>query len=92
MAQTVPEFEQVMVSMQEGETSAQPVESRFGFHILHLHNKIAGHPLDYPQVRERIASYLRESGQRQAISQYLASLMKNADIQGMELPDSSLVQ
>ncbi len=87
MAQTVPEFEQAMVAMREGETSAQPVESRFGFHILHLHNKIAGQPLDYPQVRERILGYLRESGQRQAISQYLSSLMKSADIQGMELPD-----
>ena len=74
-----------MVEMREGETSAQPVESRFGFHIIHLHKRVEGQLLEYEQVRDRIASYLRESVQHQAIGQYLSQLIGRADIQGMTL-------
>lgn len=94
LGQTVPEFEQAMMAMQEGETSAQPVESRFGFHVIHLHKKVEGHPLEYGQVRDQIANYLRESVQHKAMGQYLSLLIGRADIQGMELlgADSPLVQ
>lgn len=85
LAQTVPEFEQALFDMQEGEMSTQPVESRFGFHVIHLHKKIEGRLLEYGQVRDQIASYLRESVQRKAISQYLSLLVGRADIQGMDL-------
>jgi peptidyl-prolyl cis-trans isomerase C len=94
LAQTVPEFEQAMMAMQEGETSAQPVESRFGFHVIHLHKKVEGRPLEYDQVRDQIAGYLRDSVQHKAMSQYLSLLIGRADIQGMELlgANSPLVQ
>jgi len=94
LAQTVPEFEQAMIAMQEGETSAQPVESRFGFHVIHLHKKVEGRPLEYHQVRDQIASYLRDSVRHQAMSQYLSLLIGRANIQGLELlgADSPLVQ
>lgn len=94
LAQTVPEFEQAMMAMQEGETSTQPVESRFGFHVIHLHNKVEGRPLEYDQVRDQIAGYLRDSVQHQAMSQYLSLLIGRADIQGMDLlgGNSPLVQ
>ena len=72
--------------MREGETSHQPVESRFGFHVIRLHRKIEGRPLDYDQVHDRIADYLREQGERQAISQYLSLLTSRADISGIALP------
>jgi peptidyl-prolyl cis-trans isomerase C len=83
--QTVPEFEQALFAMQEGETSSQPVESRFGFHVIQLHRKTEGQPLEYQMVRDRIAAYLREHVQRQAISQYLSLLIGRADISGIDL-------
>ena len=86
LGQTVPEFEQVLFAMREGETSRQPVESRFGFHVIRLHRKVEGRPLDYDQVHDRIAGYLREQGERQAISQYLSLLTSRADISGIALP------
>ena len=85
LGQTVPEFEQALFAMQEGETSRQPVESRFGFHVIRLHRKTEGRPLDYGRVRDRIAGYLREQGERQAISQYLSLLTSRADISGIDL-------
>ena len=94
LGQTVPEFEQAMLSMEEGEISNRPIESPFGFHLIHLRHKTVGHPLEYDAVRDRIASYLRESTQRQAISQYLSRLMSRAKITGIDLlgADSPLTQ
>ncbi len=85
LGQTVPEFEQAMMAMQEGEISAQPVESRFGFHVIHLHGKVEGHPLEYDQARDQIANYLRDSVHHKAMSQYLSLLIGRADIQGIDL-------
>ena len=85
LGQTVPEFEQALFAMQEGEISRQPVESRFGFHVIQLHHKAEGRPLDYDWVRDRIIAYLREQGERQAISQYLALLTSRAEISGIDL-------
>lgn len=86
LGQTVPEFEQALFAMREGEISRQPLESRFGFHVIQLHRKTEGRPLDYDQVRDRIAGYLREQGARQAISQYLARLTNRARIVGIDPP------
>jgi peptidyl-prolyl cis-trans isomerase C len=85
LAQTVPEFEQALFAMREGETSRRPVESRFGFHVIQLHRKTEGRLLEYDGVRDRIASYLCESVQRQAISHYLSLLTGRADIGGIDL-------
>lgn len=92
--QTVPEFERALAEMQESEISSQPVESRFGFHVIHLHRKIEGRPLEYEMVRDRIAAYVRENGQRRAISQYLSRLMGRATIGGIDLmgADSPLMR
>lgn len=86
LGQTVPEFEQALFAMREGETSRQPVESRFGFHVIRLHRRVEGRPLDYDRVRDRITDYLREQGERKAISQYLSLLTSRADISGIALP------
>lgn len=85
LGQTVPEFEQALFTMQEGEISHQPVESRFGFHVIQLHRKAEGRSLDYDQVHDRIIGYLREYGERQAISQYLSLLTSRAEISGIDL-------
>lgn len=83
--QTVPEFEQALLDMREGEISSQPLESRFGFHLIRLHHKTEGQPLAYKRARDQIAGYLRESAQRQGISRYLSLLIGRADIAGIDL-------
>ncbi|RUQ36731.1 MAG: peptidylprolyl isomerase [Candidatus Competibacteraceae bacterium] len=88
LGQTVPEFERALMAMQAGETSPQPVESRFGFHVIRLHHKAEGQPQEYSAVRARIAEYLREESQRRIFSQYLAHLTDRAEIVGIELPSA----
>ncbi|HRD65438.1 MAG TPA: peptidylprolyl isomerase [Candidatus Competibacter sp.] len=83
--QTVPEFERALFAMREGEISGQPVESRYGFHVIWLSRKVEGRALEYEMVRDHIAEHLRESLQRRAVGRYLSGLMSRATIEGIDL-------
>lgn len=89
--QTVPEFEDVLFRMQQGELSRSPVESRYGFHVIYLQRRIDGAPLPFETVREKIAHYLRDSVNRQAIGQYLRILVGRSEISGIELEGSEIL-
>ncbi len=88
--QTVPEFERQVFRLSEG-LAKDPVESRYGYHVVKIDRKISGRPLEYHQVRDKIVSYLRESRQRLAISQYIRGLIEEAEIEGLDLKEA-LVQ
>jgi len=83
--QTTPEFEQAMLKLQPGELCAEPVATRYGFHIIRLDRKHEGRILPYEAVAAQIADYLRESVQRRAEAQYIAQLVSAAQIEGVEL-------
>lgn len=83
--QTTPEFEQAMLAMAPGEMSAEPVATRFGFHIIRLERKIDGQTLPYELVAARIADYLREAVAHRAQAQYVARLVSAAAIEGVML-------
>jgi peptidyl-prolyl cis-trans isomerase C len=83
--QTTPEFEQALTALAPGELCAEPVATRYGFHIIRLERKHAGRTLPYEAVAERIADYLRESVRRRAAAQYIARLVSAAAIEGIDL-------
>lgn len=83
--QTTPEFEQALIALAPGEISAEPVETRYGFHIIRLDRKHDGLTLPYEAVAEKIASYLRDSVRRRASAQYIARLVSAAQIGGLTL-------
>lgn len=91
---TVPEFETFLFSLEEGEICAQPVESRYGYHIARLLHRSLGRDMPYETVRDRIADYLRESAWRNAVRHYIQVLLGRADIVGIEMavPTSPLLQ
>jgi peptidyl-prolyl cis-trans isomerase C len=80
-----PEFERALTSLKDGEISPL-VETRYGFHIIHLKQRIAGKQLPFEVVASRIASYLAERSRRLAIAQYIARLAGQAELTGLELP------
>ncbi len=86
--QTVPEFEDVLFRMQQGELSSSPVESRYGFHVIYLQRRIDGKPLEYAMLRDSIANYLRDSVHHSAVGQYLRILAGRAEISGIDLERS----
>jgi len=86
---TTPEFDSALSAMAPGETSAAPVASRFGHHIIRLDRKIEGRQLPFEQVRDRVAGYLADRVSRQATAQYLARLASQARIEGTALPTAA---
>jgi len=91
--QTVSEFERQVFAAELGLMSI-PVESRFGYHIVEVIRKIAGKPLTYDLVEDKIQKYLNDKVHRKAISQYLHRLVSEAEIKGFEfnIDESMLMQ
>jgi len=83
--QTTPEFERALIALSLGELCAEPVATRYGFHIMRLERKHDGRVLPYEAVSERIADYLHESVRRRANAQYVARLVSAAAIEGIDI-------
>lgn len=86
---TVPEFETFLCSLDEGELCPQPVESRYGFHVLRLLRRETGRELPYEAVASQVADYLRDGSWRIAVRHYILNLAGQAKIQGIDLGASS---
>jgi len=50
------------------------VETRFGFHLVRVDQRVEGEPLEYAHVALRIRQYLHEQVTRTALSQYVQIL------------------
>jgi peptidyl-prolyl cis-trans isomerase C len=87
--QTVPEFEQALVSLVVGEIAGEPIESRYGFHVVALDRRIEGCELPFEIVSPRIAAWLDEKVRRMAIRQYITILAGRAEITGIVLDASA---
>ena len=92
--QTAPEFEKALSRLPIGEIPDYPVETRFGFHIVLVHQRKEGRPVTFESCREKIADYLREHVRRKAISQYIRLIAAEHHIEGFDLDaaTSPLVQ
>ena len=82
---TVPEFERALAAMAPGELAAQPVESRYGFHVVVLDRKIPAKELPFEMVRDGIAQRLRAACWSKAVAQYISILAGRAEICGIGL-------
>lgn len=83
--ETTPEFAVAVAALAEGETTRRPVETRYGFHIIRLERRIAGRELPFEAAAARIRDYLVERTRRMATAQYIARLVSQAEISGIEL-------
>lgn len=84
--QTTPEFENALIAMSPGTISKEPVESRYGIHIIRLDRKIDGQVLPFELVGEHIAAYLTEAMRRRAQAQYITRLLGAARVEAIEIP------
>ncbi|WP_370231355.1 peptidylprolyl isomerase [Marinobacter nauticus] len=91
--QTVEEFERPVLSLNEG-LHPELIESRYGWHIVRVDQRINGELLPYQHVKPQIRQYLSESVTRRAFRQYLQVLAAETGVKGvdLELPDSPLMQ
>lgn len=87
--QTVPEFERALGSMETGVIHRDPIESRYGFHVVHLERREDGRQLPFEMVQPRIAAYLEEHVRRTAIRQYISLLAGRATVSGIDFAASN---
>ncbi|MCP1673538.1 peptidyl-prolyl cis-trans isomerase C [Natronocella acetinitrilica] len=91
--QTVPEFEDVVLRLPVG-LAGRPVETRYGFHVVEVLQRIPGEQLPFDAAKTKIKEYLEERTRRRAIHQYIRLLAGEADIKGIDLDasESMLIQ
>lgn len=83
--QTVPEFEAVLRGMVPGLVHPEPVETRYGLHVVRLDRRVDGEALPFDLVCDRIADYLDEAVRRRAQQQYVSILAGRARVIGVDL-------
>lgn len=81
---TVPEFERQVFCLPQG-LHNKPLETRYGYHIVRVDRQISGEALEYEMVSDQIAGKLYRQSQRQAISEYINSLIMHAAIHGVDM-------
>lgn len=87
--QSVREFDAALFGTQQTGLLSDLVSTRFGFHIVRIDRRIAGKPLPFEYVHDRIAEYLRGRVRAVAFGQYLRVLAGKAQIEGIELDAAS---
>lgn len=92
--QTVAEFETALRAMIPGAVHPEPVETRYGVHVVRLDRRIDGEQLPFELVHQRIADYLDEAVRCRALQQYVSILAGAAKVTGVDLvrADGPLVQ
>ena len=83
--QTAPEFETALREMVPGLVHPEPVETRYGLHVVRLDRRVDGEVLPFGLVRDRIAEYLDEAVRRRAQQQYVSILAGRAQVAGVDL-------
>lgn len=83
---TTPEFETALLALAPGATTPEPVETRYGFHVIRLARRVDGRQMPFEAAAPRIAAYLLERSRRTALAQYLARLAAKTEVSGVELP------
>lgn len=83
--QTVPAFEHALAALEEGAITPEPVETRYGFHVIRLDRRIAGRDLPFEAVVPRIAGYLGARAHHDALYSFVRWLAVHAQITGIDI-------
>lgn len=83
--QTVPEFEKALSSMEEGKVHREPIETRYGFHIVFLARRVRGRQLSFEEAHRWIADFLADRAERTALKMFVQHLAAGANIEGIDL-------
>lgn len=82
---TVPEFETALRQLSEGETSAKPVLTRHGYHIIRLDALAAGAMLPFSAVSGKISDAMEKQAWALAAKVFVDKLVAAAEISGVDL-------
>ncbi|MCK9238307.1 MAG: peptidylprolyl isomerase [Thiopseudomonas sp.] len=84
IGQTVPELEKQLLRLTVG-LAGQPIESRYGYHVIDVRQRIEGQLLPFATVRDKISAELSQRSWHKSVAQYLQILVAQANIEGIVL-------
>lgn len=82
---TVPEFEAALATMEEGEIAGEPVETRYGFHLIRLDAKARGNVLPFASVLPHLRDAAEKAAWVRASRAFTEKLAASAEITGIDL-------
>lgn len=85
----VPEFWAALVGFGKAGILPHLVETRFGHHIIVIDHCAAGEELPFEAVQARIREYLTGRIEQVSYQQYIARLIEQAEIAGIDLGDQA---
>lgn len=83
--ETVPEFEAALADLKEGDITSEPVETRYGFHIIRLDVKEEGTLLPFDMVKGQIADMIEKTTWARSAHSFVTELINTAEITGIDL-------
>jgi peptidyl-prolyl cis-trans isomerase C len=81
---TVPEFEAALAQLAPGQIAPDPVETRYGLHIVRLDARADGAALPFEAVHARIRRTLERTAWSRAAKALVADLVGSAEITGVD--------
>lgn len=82
---TVPEFEAALETLAEGEITAEPVKTEFGYHVIRMDALAPGRPLPFEAIRAHIAEALEKAAWVREARAFTDRLVAQADVTGVDL-------
>lgn len=82
---TVPEFESALDSLHVSEITPDPVETRFGFHIIRLDARVRGQVLPFESVLPRLREAEEKAAWLRAARAFSTELAARATVTGVSL-------
>lgn len=71
--QMVPEFDQAVFALQEGELTG-PVKTQFGYHLIRMNKKNEATPISYADIREELCQQVMQEKQQEAYQKKINQL------------------
>ncbi|KAB7610177.1 peptidase [Amylibacter sp. SFDW26] len=82
---TVPEFEVVLVDMEPGQITLEPIQTRFGFHVVKLDACAEQNILPFDAVKKQLTEALQKAAWAKAAQEFVGELVKSAEIKGVDM-------
>ena len=76
----VPSFSEVAFSMDPGAIS-EPVETRFGYHLIQVTDKKAEETVPFEEVQSQIADFLQSQQTQEKVNAYFDQLREDAEVE-----------
>lgn len=90
--QMVPEFEEAVFKLKNGEITVVPVKTQFGYHVIFLEEKKVEATVPFEQVKEKIIQTLKQQQFQTKLAEVAKELKSKAKIEIKEAPAATTTE